>query len=234
MAQWEPGSSVSVPAVQQEWRALTFIHHGYEPGAIAQLLPDGLEPDVHDGLAWVGITPFQMAASVAPIAPGPRVNVGEVNVRTYARRPSGTDGLWFLSLDLSQALVARAIRTTLGLPYRTATISVQQTGARVHYTMQRQEGERASLDLEVEVGELIAESELSELDVFLTGRWRAFTQRLGRLMHVPVEHPPWTLHRASILACEHNGLLRGLPAPRTEAHVLYSPGVEVKLGFPRP
>ncbi len=234
MAQWEPASDISVPASQQSWKALTFVHHGYDPGAIARLLPEGLQPDTHDGLAWVGVTPFRMSASVAPVLPGPRVAVGEVNVRTYARSRSGRDGIWFLSLDLSQGMVARGIRASLGLPYRTAAVEVKQDGRNVRYTMERHEGEPASMDLEILVGDEIDESRVSDLDVFLVGRWRAFTQRFSRLMTVPVEHEPWTLHEAEIVRWEHHGLLRGLPSPETDSHVLYSPGVEVRLGFPRP
>jgi uncharacterized protein len=50
--------------------------------------------DEYDGMAWVSLTPFLMAAvrpAGVPIEPG-FSTFPETNLRTYVRRPDGRDG----------------------------------------------------------------------------------------------------------------------------------------------
>lgn len=234
---WVPEGRIRVPSSQQRWSDLTFVHVGYEPAGIASLLPRGLEPDTYDDLAWVGITPFRMEASVLPVVSGPRRTVGEANVRTYVRDRRGRDGILFLSLELDDRIVARALRTTVGLPYRAADVGLERSGDTIRYRVDRHGADgRGHLELGIEVGDRIPEDAVEPFEVFLVGRWRAYVERFGRLFTVPVEHPPWPLHRADLLGLD-NRLLppQGqLPAPRTDPHVLFSPGVRrVRLGLPR-
>lgn len=236
MASWEPDEQVRVPLARQGWHEMTFVHHGYRPGDLALLLPDGYEPDTFDGLAWVGITPFWMHASVAPVLPGPRTWVPEVNVRTYVRDSRGQDAISFLSLELDQAAVASALRTGLRLPYRWSSIDIAAHGNQRVYTVDRRPPhQRGSLRMAIEIADELAPDERSAFETFLVGRWRAATTSRALRLHVPVEHPAWPLRRARLLAFDDQlcpGL--GLPEPVTEPHVLFSPGVEVSLGAPRP
>lgn len=234
MASVQPEETVRVPAVQQRWRSLTFLHVAYPPEVVAQLLPDGLEPDLFDGRAWVGITPFKMWSSVLPLASGPRVPVGEVNVRTYVRDARGRDALWFLSLELDQLAVAAALRSTIQIPYRWAEVSVERDGPMVRYRARRRPPHRAgSFALEVEVGD--AADDAGELEAFLTGRWRAFTRVAGRTLAVPVQHEPWPLRHARLVSWEGDLLESvGLPPAEGAPHLLFSPGVDARLGWPRP
>lgn len=236
VASWEPEERVRIPAARQSWHEMTFVHHGYRPDDLAALLPDGYEPDTFDGLAWVGITPFWMHASVVPVLPGPRIWVPEVNVRTYVRDAQGRDAIWFLSLELDQAVVASALRTGLRLPYRRSAIGITAHGSQRIYTVDRRRPHRpGSLRLTVEIADELEPGRRSAFDTFLVGRWRAATTLGAIPLHVPVEHPTWPLHRARLLALDDQlstGL--GLPEPVTGPHVLFSPGVDVRLGAPRP
>jgi uncharacterized protein YqjF (DUF2071 family) len=230
-----PEQRVRFPAVQQRWRAVTFLHVRYPPEVVARHLPPDLEPDTFDGDAWVGITPFRMWSSVLPVAPGPRVGLGEVNVRTYVRDRAGRDALWFLSLDLDNAAVAAALRASTRVPYRWADVAIERRGSRLSYAVSRHRPQRpASLTLEVEAGTggTVA---AGPLETFLTGRWRAFTRVLGRTFAVPVEHEPWPLRSARLLRWDGDLLAAaGLPEPEGDPHLLFSPGVDVRLGWPRP
>ena len=68
----------------------------------------------------------------------------------------------------------------------------------------------------------------------LTGRWSTFTPHLGRLWRVPVEHPPWPLHRARLDRLSTSMLAdAGLPSPEGEPLVHWSPGVDARVGAPR-
>lgn len=235
MPSWEPARRVRIPSVQQGWEALTFVHVPYEPDVIARLLPDPLTPDLHQGRAWVGITPFRLRAAVLPVAPGPRSTHVEVNVRTYVRDREGRDGLWFLSLDLDQPIVAAGLRVAAALPYRWSDTRIEEAGTRVRYEASRRPPHRPGrLELEVEHGEPLP-SPPGVFETYLVGRWLAFTTRAGRLLRVPVEHEPWPLRRARLTSWRSDRFLEslGLPEPDADPHVLFSPGVDVRLGFPR-
>ena len=53
-------------------------------------------------------------------------------------------------------------------------------------------------------------------------------------MWAEVEHEPWPLHRAELLACDETLVAAaGLPAPDGEPLVLWSPGVHVRIARPR-
>lgn len=233
MASWQPAEQVDVPSAQQSWEAVTFVHLGYEPTALTHLLPEQLSLDTHDGLAWVGITPFRLRASVLPSAPGPRVTSVEVNVRTYVVDPDGRDGIWFLSLELDRAPVAAGLRAVLGLPYRWSETWIEDEGTRVRYGASRHRPHRpGTLEMETEVGEPLEQP--GEFETYLVGRWRAFSEPGGHLLTVPVEHEPWRLVHAELARWEPNGFLGelDLPEPAVGPHVLFSPGVDVRLGFP--
>lgn len=94
---------------------------------------------------------------------------------------------------------------------------------------------RASSDVAIRVGPRIADGDLSDLDHFLSARWALGTTFGRRLMWARVSHPPWPLHAAELLHCEESLVAAaGLGPPRGEPTVRWSPGVEVRIGLPRP
>jgi uncharacterized protein YqjF (DUF2071 family) len=79
-------------------------------------------------------------------------------------------------------------------------------------------------------------TEPNDLDDWLTGRWRAYTQRLGRLLVTPVHHEPWPLRHARVETLEQNLTdAVGLGRLGDPAVVHFSSGVrDVRVGVPRP
>src|SRR3954468_20789869 len=129
-----------MPMVTQRWRQVGFLHWPFDPDAIAALVPKPLEIDTFDDAAWVGVTPFSTTCFVFGKAsvPGP-IRFPETNVRTYVRGPDG-DGLWFLSLDVTNRanmLLGRSI----GLPYHLSDMAVD-----VDATTRRYRGARRDRD----------------------------------------------------------------------------------------
>jgi uncharacterized protein YqjF (DUF2071 family) len=54
-------------------------------------------------------------------------------------------------------------------------------------------------------------------------------------LEAPVEHEAWPLEDAVILRCQETlTAAAGLPALNSEPLVHYSPGVDVRIGAPRP
>lgn len=231
---------IAVPLLRTSWETLTFVHWRCPPEQIQALLPNGLTVDVYDGAAWLGLTPFVMAnmrplgvpdlQASKPNRLADMSSTPETNVRTYVRGPDGRDGLWFLSLDIGTAVLAAALRAAVGAPYHKACLTVEQQADTVTYTGSRA-GAGPSYRLQVRPGEPL---EPSDLEVWLTSRWRAYTTHLGRLLVTPVEHEPWPLREARLAVIDQNLTdsvgLDDLPDPPL---VHFSDGVrKVRLGKP--
>src|ERR1041385_7834365 len=96
-----PPHRVSHPVMRQSWRDLCFLHWRYPSPIIRRLVPPGLEVDLYDGSAWVGLVPFVIADLTLPKAPAlPWISsFPETNLRTYVVDSQGRRGVWFFSLD---------------------------------------------------------------------------------------------------------------------------------------
>ncbi|MFC7403649.1 YqjF family protein [Georgenia alba] len=226
-----PDRPVRAAVSHQRWDHVVFLHWPVAPPVLSPLLPPGLVLDVVEGAAWVTVTPLRM--QVRP-AFGPAVphlsHFPEVNVRTYVRAPDGSDGLWFLSLECPRLPVVAALRA-VGLPYRFAQPRILAGTDRVRVLSHRGRG-AAGMRADVTLGAPLSPDPLTD---FLTGRWAAYTRRLGRLWRVGVEHEPWPLRRAqarvdvgALLAAD------GLPGVGGDPLVHYSPGVRARIGLPSP
>lgn len=232
-----PEQHIRRPMALQRWESVTFVHWSYEPADVEALLPQGLAPDLYQGRAWVSLTPFLMTRTRTPGMPSvPGVSTfPETNVRTYVRDHTSRDGLYFLTLECTRSATLAA-RPALQLPYSWARMSVDRQAQTVRYTSTRRlpPNDAADLDLTVQIGDPIPESQRSALDDWLTGRWRAFTGKGQVRACVNVEHEPWPLHTAAITHCS-GGLVAatGVPAPAGEPLVHFSPRVDVRLDRPR-
>lgn len=103
------------------------------------------------------------------------------------------------SLDIGSAVLAAMLRTAIGAPYHSARLSVERHGEVLSYTGSRV-ASNESYCLQVRPGSPTA---ASDFEIWLTGRWRAHTMRLGRLLATPVDHEPWPLRGARLEAMEY-------------------------------
>jgi uncharacterized protein YqjF (DUF2071 family) len=231
----EPRYRIDRPVMTQQWRSLAYLHWPYDPAHVQRLLPEGLEVDTFDGRAWVGLVPFHMVGIAARFTP-PIPYLGtfpETNVRTYVRGPEGP-GVWFHSLDVTRLLPVVVARLTYRLPYVWAKMSIDISGNRIEYRATRRwPGPRGSQSrIVIATGERIAHPE--PFDHFLSARWGLYTMLGSRLAHARVEHEPWPLHRADALTVVDDLMeAAGYAAPQGTPHVLYSPGVAVRIERPR-
>ena len=225
--------------MKQGWYDLAYIHFRYSVEEVARILPDGLEVDVCDGSAWVGLIPFSMRGIGVPGLPAvPYLGTfPEVNVRTYVRR-NGVPGVWFCSLDINRLLPTIVARTTYTLPYCFVRASNKRVGDELMTTVERRwpRGE-AHTKIRLKIGEHIVAP--SPLEVFLSARWGLYTTtRRGNLRYAPISHEPWRLQRAEIISLDDLLIdAAGFAAPNVavngEPHVMFSGGVPVRVGLPR-
>ena len=218
----------------QKWCDLAYLHWRYDPEEIQRLIPKGLEVDTFDGSAWVGLIPFSMRDIGLPKLPAVPYfgSFPEINVRTYVKR-NGVPGVWFFSLDINRLLPAVVARTTYLLPYCWGSASNTLSDGVLKTSVQRRWPRRAHADIEVQVGREISEPD--ELSVFLSARWGLYSRGLfGGLMYAPVDHGRWPLCSATLNNVKSNLFeVAGLTSPQGEPHVMFSPGVSVRIGLPR-
>lgn len=219
--------AVRLPMMHQNWCRISFLHWPCDPLLLQSRLPVGLEIDTFADMGWVGLTPFHLTGLRPPFLPSiPGLSAfPEMNLRTYVRGPAGR-GIWFFSLDATSVVAVLGARLTYGLPYFWATMQVRATGHRVHYTSARA-GAKAAIT--IDVGEALAQPDA--LTLFLTERYRLYSEFLGYLAMAPVEHESWALRRATLVSLtETMRRWADLPDDDAPALVHYSSGVHVRVG----
>jgi uncharacterized protein YqjF (DUF2071 family) len=230
----DPDTNIPRPIMRQDWRDVTFLHWGADPAEIRRLIPPQLEPDVFDGSAWVGLVPFLIENLSTP--KGPQIpwvsRFPETNVRTYVVDGAGRRGVWFFSLDAARWPAVIGARAGFGLPYYWAWMSIRRSGSVVRYASRRLTPGGGRCHLTIGIGDPGLRQ--SELDIFLTARFRLFAQWRRRLLMTEISHQRWPLQTASVLEIRENlvetaGVARVAGAPL----VHFAAGVDAIVAPPR-
>jgi uncharacterized protein YqjF (DUF2071 family) len=229
-----PSEPVPHPVMVQRWDRLAFLHWPVDPAAVAALLPDEVEVDAFDGVAWVGLIPFTLTVRRPPRLPAVPwfATTLEANVRTYVRGPDGRRGIWFFSLDASRLAAVTTARLWYRLPYTWARMRYWSNGRLVRYESRRRwpAPRGTGLRVTISVGEPIPPEDASPLERFLTWRWRLYSPGRSGPVATQVEHPPWPLHRARLLHIEEDLLAgHGLAKFSQVPLVHFSPGVVTRF-----
>lgn len=199
---------------------------------VRPLLPRWTAPDLHDGAAWVGVIGFRMTDLRLGGVPYP--SFLELNVRTYSVDRTGRRAVVFQAMEASAPLFAAASRSLLRLPYTWSEMRFSRGDAgEIGYATRRRYPGPASVGVEMTVRPC-GPAGPSALATALTARWALHQRWYGRLLHLPVDHPPWRLHEADLVTWRDNGLLAscGLPAMRRSPDsVLYASATTARFGL---
>jgi uncharacterized protein len=233
------------PMGYQRWRDLLFIHWTVPVEAVQRLVAPQLTVESFDGVAWVGLVPFDIYGSRPrwlPAVPGIS-DFPETNVRTYVHHKGSSPGVWFFSLDAASSLGVRLARRFLSLPYYRADLSVARNGRGRNYRGRRQWpgplgaeyailaefGEPAQAPHTTSEGHAIPGS----LEHFLIERYLLYTvSPENRLLRGQVHHAPYPLRTARVTELQQSMLsVNGLLTPGEPQHVVFSDGVDVEI-FP--
>jgi len=193
-------------AISQEWRELTFMHWKVDPKRLQPYLPDGLEIDLFEGEAYVGVIPFIMKnvrPRRLPAVPGIST-FAEFNVRTYVVK-DGQAGVFFLTLDAKSLVTCFHAPRAYGLAYRYAKAKVK-LNADVLPWPSRRSSDGAELRGTSTGKGLKQSAEADSLEHFLFERYCLYTEHKGCLRRAYVHHQPWTFQEGDI-TLEANSLL---------------------------
>jgi uncharacterized protein YqjF (DUF2071 family) len=182
----------------QTWEDLLFAHWRVPVEEVRRHVPSGLEVELHDGSAWLGITPFRVTG-LRPRGglPLPQLSTFlEVNVRTYVRARDEKPGIWFFSLDATSRLAVVAARRSYRLPYFHARMTLEQDdgGFEVECARLAERG-RVFSGRYRPAGEVFR-AEPGSLEWFLAERYCLYTSSRGALRRAEIHHDRWPLQRA--------------------------------------
>jgi len=112
----------------QRWNDILFAHWHVPAAAVAPFLPEGLQPDMFQGSAWVGVIPLWMdrfSFRGVPSIPGTS-SFPELHFRTYVHDHTGTPGIFNLTVDMGSLLATTAARIVFRIPCNWAEMRLNQ------------------------------------------------------------------------------------------------------------
>lgn len=229
--------------MRQTWSSLLFLHWPIPAAELQPLLPAGLELDLYEGRAFVGLVPFTMSG-VRPVGIPPIPGLSrfhETNVRTYVHVAGRDPGVWFFSLDAANRLAVVTARAWYHLPYHFARMQLtcSSPGAgtaagTISYSSERlwPRPTPASCSIQCVPKGSAAPAEVGTLEHFLAERYLLYTTHRGRLMRGQVHHTPYPLQTADVLTLEESLVAAaGISRPALSPIAHYSEGVSVEV-FP--
>jgi uncharacterized protein len=184
----------------QTWDDLLFVHWPVDPEQVRPHVPEGLELDVRDGKAWLGVTPFRLNGLRAKgTLPLPYVSSFlEINVRTYVTR-GGKRGIWFFSLDATSQGAVEVARRLYRLPYHPMRASYEERGLFLRWRSARTDAARPYVfEASFRALDAPAPAAAGSLAAFLTERYCLYAAAEGELYRAEIHHPPWPLQPAEL------------------------------------
>jgi uncharacterized protein len=181
----------------QSWQQLLFAHWSLPPEAVRAAVPPPLVLDLHEGRAWVGITPFRvdgLRVRGLPALPGAS-SFEELNCRTYVRLGDRT-GVFFFSLDAASTAAVLGARLTYRLPYHRADMRCERDGEWLEFNSRRKDDDAAFDARYRPVGDAF-HAVPGTLEYYLTERYALFAvERDGTTLRAEIHHGPWLLRQA--------------------------------------
>lgn len=191
--------------VHMAWSHLLFLNWPVNPALLKKLVPPVLEIDTFEGRAYVGMVAFNVSGLRpvgTPSVPG-LSSFLQLNVRTYVKH-AGNSGVYFLSIDASNAIAVWMARSFFHLPYFRARIESGISADRIRFESVRthQGARKARFNCEWIPGKPMPTPHPEDLTHFLTGRYRLYTTHRKRAYENQIWHAPWTLKSARITELE--------------------------------
>jgi len=183
----------------QDWHDLMFMHWPVDAAVMRAKIPHGLELDLWQGRAWIGVVPFRMSGVRPRFNPSvPWLSAfPELNVRTYVIR-DGKPGVYFFSLDAANPIAVALARAWFHLPYFRAAMRCEARDGWIEYASHRTHRNAPSAELKLRyraIGEpFVARPGTQEH--WLTERYCLYACAGERIWIGEIQHAQWPLQQA--------------------------------------
>jgi uncharacterized protein YqjF (DUF2071 family) len=221
--------------MKQNWHDLLFAHWPLAPKKVRSLVPQELDLDLRDGMAYVAVAPFWMSGIRGRLAPPlPFLNkFCELNVRTYVRYKD-VPGVYFFSLDAGSLPAVLGARAAYKLPYFHAAMLIRSSGESFEYTSSRLQMPRpANFHASYWPVSAARVRDKGSLEYFLTERYCLYTVDHGHVLRAYIHHAPWQLQDAEA-EFEVNTMAQaaGIELPELKPLLHFSRNIEVLVWRP--
>jgi hypothetical protein len=201
-------------AATQRWNDLLFAHWPIPAGQMAALLPPGLEVDIYQGMAWLGIVPFwldRIRFRGLPFISSNR-HFPDLNLRTYVREPqTKTSGIYCFSMDASSLMAVTVAQIGYQLPYYWAEMHMEQRSECEFSFYSRRRMRHLPVVFHARYRSLgpsarLAEGHAGSFESFMTERNCLYSMsRSGQLQRASIHAISWPLEEAEA-EIEYNSL----------------------------
>lgn len=175
----------------QTWRDLLLLHWAVPVREIRRLLPEGLQPDLYRGVAYVGVALLEASSARPAFVP---VKVGlrylQATVRTYVHAGGENPGIYLLSLDSSSRLVSRLVRMLVNVPSFTADLTHMKRRREIEIELRRGGASPADLSVRYSPARELGELQPGSLAFFLLERYVLYFESAGLLFRSRLHHAP--------------------------------------------
>ena len=222
----------------QRWSTLLFMHWEVPVQVLEAIVPRPLALDLFERRAWVSIAPFYLShlhARGLPPIPGTSA-FAELNVRTYVTI-GGKPGVYFFSLDASNALAVAGARMFYHLPYYRAAMSVRRsTSGQIAYSSRRTHSGAPPATFEGRYRPVGAPSTSAPgtLDHWLAERYCLYAVDFRRhIYRAEIHHRPWPLQPAEVeIAVNRMAEARGIEVAARPDRQSYAEQLDVVVWRP--
>lgn len=182
----------------QKWEDICFFHWPIDPKIVEQSIPTSLQLDLFNGTAWISVVLFKVKENRLRNVPSiPFVNsLLQVNVRTYVEE-RGRKGVYFLSVDMNNTLLAKLNSIGNYLPSRYATMKMYKSNKNItisSYYISKFKNE--SIDISISTSD--EKIEKNSLDCWLLERYHCWSiTKMDKLIRTDIKHVPWELRKCN-------------------------------------
>lgn len=209
----------------QAWSHLLFAHWTVTAEALRPFIPDTLQVDTYEGMAWLGVIPFEVLITPRGLHHTPlKHHFNEINVRTYVTYQNHHPGIYFFSLDANDVFSVLGARLTYRLPYYDAKIKCTYHNGTTYYRSARRRETNIGFSGCYQPTSDVFQSLPGSLEYWLTERYCLYTRDPKNHLYVgEIHHPPWQLQRAKVdITSNTMADFLSLDSPTVPVHILYA------------
>lgn len=176
----------------QEWHNVVMMHWSVVPEILRELLPKGLDLDLHNGKAWISLISFSVKNLRHRFFPvfASIPEFEEINLRTYVIR-DGKPGIYIFSAETQKRLIVVLTRIFVGIPYIKSDID------RIGNCLIAENDER-NFRLTQQVMPKNPITIKMDIDYWLTERYCLYVLRKNKLYRHDIHHREWKLNKTDI------------------------------------
>ena len=172
----------------QEWHDTVFFHWKVPAILLEKYIPEGLQLDTFNAIAWVSLVAFEvknMRMRNVPALPY-LSHFHEINIRTYVIK-DGIPGIYLFSIETDKLIEVLFTRLFIGLPYKKSTIKRTKSALLAH---------NAALHshLNIEFKNESSPAEKTDLNCWLSERHALYDNCNEKIGRFDIHHPEWELY----------------------------------------